>query len=294
MAQTDFSISKPKFKHLLLSDRVLIAFMVNEGYSQTRIAKELGVNRSTASREIQRGSVLQIVAGKSLRRYFAETAQKIADDSKANVGRKPKFLSCNKFIEHADMLMKDEGFSPDAVVGQARDLELFLPEEMVCTNTLYHYIDSGILKTRNIDLTQKMSRKPRTTYARVNKHVFGKSIDERPAEVNDRSVFGHWEIDFVLLKKTKERVLLTLVERVSRHSVIRIIEGKTAASVSQAMSSLQREYGNAFERIFKSITSDNGSEFAELSSNMDQTSTEVYYAHPTPPGRGGQTSGTTE
>ena len=280
MAQTDFNISKPKFKHLLLTDRVLIAFMVNEGYSQTRIAKELGVNRSTASREIQRGSVLQIVAGKSLRRYFAETAQKIADDSKANVGRKPKFLTCSRFIDHADMLMKDGNFSPDAVVGQARDLELFLPEEMVCTNTLYHYIDSGILKTRNIDLTQKMSRKPRTTYARVNKHVFGKSIDERPAEVNDRSVFGHWEIDCVLLKKTKERVLLTLVERVSRHSVIRIIEGKTAACVSQAMSSLQREFGNAFERIFKSITSDNGSEFAELSSNMDQTSTEVYYAHP--------------
>ena len=280
MAQTDSNTSRPKFKHLLLTDRVLIAFMLNEGYSQTRIAQELDVNRSSVSREIKRGSVLQIVSGKSVLRYFAETAQTIADESKANVGRKMKFLTCSRFIAYADQLMKEEDFSPDAVVGQVRDLGLYSPQEMVCTNTLYRYIDLGILQTRNIDLTQKMSRKPHNTYDRVNKRVFGKSIDERPAEVNDRSVFGHWEIDCVLLKKTKERVLLTIIERVSRQTVIRIMENKTAACVSQAMAALQSEYGDSFEKVFKSITSDNGSEFAELSACMEKTSTEVYYAHP--------------
>lgn len=134
---------------------------------------------------------------------------------------KPKFFTCGKFIEYADALMKDEDFSPNAVVGQALDLELFRPEEMVCTNTLYRYIDSGILTTKNIELPQKLSRKPRNVYARVSKRVLGKSIDKRPAEVNDRSVFGHWEIDCVLLKKAKEKVLLTLIERVSRHSIVR-------------------------------------------------------------------------
>ena len=280
MAQIDFIISKTKFKHLLFSDRVLIAFMLNEGYTQTRIAQELGVNRSTASREIRRGSVPQIVLGRSVSRYFAETAQAIADSRRANVGRKPKFFSCSLFITHADNLMKEENFSPDAVVGQARDLELFSPDEMVCTNTLYRYIDSGILMTRNIDLDQKLSRKPRTTHVRANKRIFGTSIDERPAEINDRSTFGHWEIDCVLLKKAKEKVLLTLIERISRQSIIRIIEGKTAACVSQAMSALQGEYGTSFEEIFKSITSDNGSEFADLSYCMEETSTQVYYAHP--------------
>lgn len=91
MAQTDFTISKPKFKHLLYADRVLIDFMIRKGYSQTKIAQELGVNRSTASREIHRGSVLQMVAGKTVKRYFAETVQSIADASKANIGRKPSF-----------------------------------------------------------------------------------------------------------------------------------------------------------------------------------------------------------
>lgn len=53
-----------------------------------------------------------------------------------------------------------------------------------------------------------MSRKPQNTHTRTNKRILGKSIDERPEEINDRSVFGHWEIDCVLLKKTKEKVLL--------------------------------------------------------------------------------------
>lgn len=162
MAQTDFNTSKTKFKHLLFHDRVLIAFMLDESYSQTRIAQELGICRSTISRKIRRGSIPQIVAGKSVLRYFAETAQSIADKSWANVGRKMKFLSCSQFIAHADKLMKEEGFSPDAVVGQAKDLELFRSEDMVCTNTLYRYIDFGMLETRNIDLPLKMSRKPIT------------------------------------------------------------------------------------------------------------------------------------
>ncbi len=280
MAQTDFNISKTKFKHLRYSDRVLIAYMLKQGHSQTGIALELGVNRSTISREIQRGSVPQIFAGKTFLRYFADTAQTIADAGKANIGRKPKFISCSLFLAHADKLMKEESFSPDAVVGQARDLELFDPDDMVCTNTLYRYIDSGILVTRNIDLTQKMSRKPRTPHARINKRIFGKSIDERPAEINDRSTFGHWEIDCVLLKKTKERVLLTLIERVTRQSIIRLMEGKTAACVSQAMASLHKEHGESFKTVFKSITSDNGSEFAELSTCMEHAGTEVFYAHP--------------
>jgi len=176
--------------------------------------------------------------------------------------------------------MKEEKFSQDADVCQVRDLELFSPDEMVCTNNLYRYIDAGILMTRNIDLNQKQSLKLRTTNVRANKRIFGTSIDEQPAEINDRSTFGHWEIDCVLLKKAKEKVLLTLIERISRKSIIRIIEGKTAACVSQAMSALPGEYGTSFEEIFKSITSDNSSEFADLYYCMEETSTQVYYAHP--------------
>lgn len=112
----------------------------------------------------------------------------------------------------------------------------------------------------------------RNTHTRTNKRILGKSIDERPEEINNRSVFGHWEIDCVLLKKTKEKVLLTMIERVSRHSIIRLIESKTAACVSQAIRALQKEYGTSFDTIFQSITSDNGSEFADLTSSSTSCS----------------------
>ena len=280
MAQTDSNTSKNKFKHLLFHQRTLIEFMVKNGYKPADIARELGVNRSTVSRELKRGSVKQIIAGKTVLKYFAETAQEIADRKKANVGRKPKFLNCSEFLSHADKLMKEEKYSPDAVVGQAKDLDLFSPQEMVCTSTLYRYIDADLLMTRNIDLVSKMSRKPQNTHTRTNKRILGKSIDERPEEINDRSVFGHWEIDCVLLKKTKEKVLLTMIERVTRHSIIRLIESKTADCVSQAIRALQKEYGTSFDTIFQSITSDNGSEFADLTSCLEHTATEVYYAHP--------------
>ena len=59
---------------------------------------------------------------------------------------KPKFLTFSRFIDHADKLMKEDDFSPDAVVGQACDLELFRSEAMVWT------------RTKNIDLIQRMSR----------------------------------------------------------------------------------------------------------------------------------------
>ena len=280
MAQTDSNTSKNKFKHLLFHQRTLIEFMLNKGYKPAAIARELGVNRSTITRELERSMVQQIVMGKTVLRYFAETAQQIADKKKSNVGRKPKFLQCSEFISHADKLMKENKFSPDVVVGQAKDLELFTPDKMVCTNTLYRYIDAGVLKTRNIDLAQKLSRAPQKPRHRTNKRILGKSIEERPEEINNRSTFGHWEIDCVLLKKTKEKVLLTMIERVTRHSIIRIIESKTAACVSQAIRSLQLEYGPSFKDVFKSITSDNGSEFADLTSSLENVGTEIYYAHP--------------
>lgn len=108
MAQTDSNTSKNKFKHLLFHQRTLIEFMVKNGYKPADIARELGVNRSTVSRELNRGSVKQIIAGKTVLKYFAVTAQEIADRKKANVGRKPKFFNCSEFLSHADKLMKEE------------------------------------------------------------------------------------------------------------------------------------------------------------------------------------------
>ena len=94
-------------------------------------------------------------------------------------------------------------------------------------------------------------------------------------------MFGHWECDLVLGHKTKDdEVLLTLSERMSREFLIIKIPDKTAASVMNAFKSLRKQYSEHWNDIFKTITTDNGSEFADLSQLEDISKSLIYYAHP--------------
>ena len=108
-----------------------------------------------------------------------------------------------------------------------------------------------------------------------------RSIEERPKEINNRKEFGHWECDLVLGQKTRDdQVLSTLSERMSREFLIMRIPDKTAASVMSAFQSLRSQYSEHWNEIFKTITTDNGSEFADLSDLEKVSNTLVYYAHP--------------
>lgn len=62
------------------------------------------------------------------------------------------------FLEYADQLMKEKGWSPDVVVGRTLLDGTFRREEMICAKTLYAYINLGLLKTRNTDLVSKAAR----------------------------------------------------------------------------------------------------------------------------------------
>ena len=110
------------------------------------------------------------------------------------------------------------------------------------TKTLYNYIHQGLLEIKAIDLP------------------IGKSIEERPEEINNRSRFGDWEIDSVL----------ALVERQTRYAVTKKLVEKKAEYVNQAVLECMKPYP------IKSITADNGNEFSSLSKieGLD-----VYFAH---------------
>jgi IS30 family transposase len=82
---------------------------------------------------------------------------------------------------------------------------------------LYSYVDLGLLKIKNHNLPEKLSRNTKIHHNRVNKKKLGRSIEERPAEISERKEFGHWECDLVLgAKSGGDEALFTLVERKSR------------------------------------------------------------------------------
>lgn len=182
--------------------------------------------------------------------------------------------------------MRHEGYSPEAVLGEIKEQGLEF-DTTICTATLYNYIHRGLFARLTSEQLPRHGKGAKE-YKRVraSRAPRGETIDNRPEEVKDRKVFGHWEMDTVVGKKGgKKDVLLVLTERKTRDEIIRKIKDKTTASVVRAVNGLERKYGKAFPLIFKSITCDNGCEFQDFDGIAQSIlrkgkRTEVYFCHP--------------
>lgn len=270
-----------KNKHLNEYERGQIQMLVKEGLSPYAIAKKLGRVANTIRNELNRGTVQQIKADKLVMVYYPDVGQLAYERNRKNCGPKFKYLKCSEFIEYATDLFVNKKHSLDAICGTAREKGLFTKEQMVCTKTLYNYVDARLLTIRNIDLPLKLRRRPKKHRIRKHKRQLGTCISERPAAINERKEFGHWEIDTVIGSKSKsDAVLLTMTERMTRKELIMKIPNKTSKAVQEALIGIIRETGTTFSEVFKSITADNGSEFSELPELEVTTNTKVYFSHP--------------
>jgi len=270
-----------KNKHLNYDERMLIQIRLKDGYTRYRIAKELNRPINTISNEIKRGTTTQIKGGKTIQIYLAETGQTIYKKSRLNSCCSSKFVKCSTFINYAVSTMRNKSWSPDACVGEALLSKRFERSEIVCAKTLYNYIDLGLLAIKNTDLPMKLRRSTKSVRVKKNKKILGNSIENRPPEVETREEAGHWEIDSVIGEKSNnDNTMLTLVERKTRYTIVLKVSGKTSIAVTQGIKYLQDFYGNKFSEVFKSITSDNGSEFSNLSLLENTTETKIYFTHP--------------
>ena len=169
----------------------------------------------------------------------------------------------------------------DACAGKAVREGIFRREDTVCTKTLYNYIDLGLINVKNIDLPFRVIRNTKKKRIRENKRVLGRSIEERPEEVENREEFGHWETDLVIGNKSgRDNVLLTLIERKTRDLFVVRLPDKSADSVLSVFERVKKELGDKFGKVFRTITTDNGSEFARLPELENASEVKIYFAHP--------------
>lgn len=271
------STKKSRYSHLSASERGEISAYLKLGKKPAEIARLLGRHRSTICREIKRGAVTQVQDknGKLTyhKVYFADRAQLVYEENR----KKSVYLKLDKcssvFFEKLEEAVKTKvrRHSVDSFVHEYKEEH---PTEVVpSTKTIYRYILDNRLPIKPIDLPKMVTTRKRTQSGiKTNKRVLGKSIEERPESINNRSEFGHWEIDLILGKKTRgEAVVMTLVERQTRFALACKLPNKQSETIKKTVQEWVERYP------IVSITSDNGSEFSLLS---ELTGVDVYFAHP--------------
>ena len=277
------------WRMLKWDDRIRIDTLRKAGKNQSEIAKLIGVNRSTVSRELKRGKYIHTLSSLEEEiRYSPEMAQQKRDESDKNRGTQ---LKIGKDHEYANYLEKRmlEGLSPAAVLGELE--ETGKAEEFntkICTTTLYSYIDKEVfLNVTNKDLTVKCNKKHhKKKVIRRKRDAAGTSIEKRPEEAEDRENFGNWEMDSVVGPQGKSSAtMLTMTERKTRNEIVVKLPNHTAGAVVDALDNLERKWGDIFPLVFRTITVDNGVEFSfsellERSVIGEGKRTQLYYCHP--------------
>lgn len=274
------------FKQLTFNDRLRLEVLLKAKHKPKEIAEILSIHISTVYREMNRGRFEALNSDLTTEeRYSPDIAQDKKNEALAAKGADIKIGKEQKFADRIEEIIINEGYSPAAALAKVKEEGY---DFKVCVTTLYSYIDKGVfLNLTNKELPVKRKGEKRvyrkTTQKRASK---GESIEKRPEEINSREEFGHWEMDTVVgARGVSKKSLLVLTERKTRQEIIMLLKEHTAAAVVKALDRIERRIGANFREIFKTITVDNGSEFAncegmERSRRSKKKRTKVYYCHP--------------
>ena len=272
-----------RFSHLRWKDRLKIERMLKEGHKVKEIAAALHVDSTTIYREIKRGKTVQRTTELIDREiYCPDVAENLAAKGPAL-----KLGNDYKLAAYIEQKIVEERYSPEAVLLKIKEERLTFSVTL-SKWTLYSYITKGVfLGVTNKSLPRK-GKKKNKGYRKVRAAHLpqGDSIEDRPEEIAERAMPGDWEMDTVVSCKKDAARLLVLTERMFRQEIIIKMPDGTTQSVVRSLDRLERKLGSRlFRRIFRTITVDNGSEFAdcegmERSCLTKRARTHIYYCHP--------------
>lgn len=284
------------YKHLTMTDRLRIEKWLKMGMKPREVADKLRVHVSTIYRELKRGAYDRLDGGtwEVKTAYSPDIAEEKYQAHLREKGPDLKIGNDHELANYIETTILDKDCSPAAVLGFAM-IEGKKFKTSLSVPTIYKYIAKGLF----LNLTQEelpRHGKKKHKYKKVKKNKSasrapaGESIEQRPEEIDGREEFGHWEGDTVYSGKGKRKTtsaLLTMTERKTRKEIIIAIPNRKAETVVKALDALERKLGaRRFRAIFKSITFDNGTEFAAAEElerscvNKHLPRTKVYFCHP--------------
>ena len=138
-----------KNKHLTFQERCFIEIRLKDKWSPYKISKVINRPINTVLNEIRRGTVTQIKLGQKVNKYFVSVGDRVYNENRRNSKSNYKALKCKDFLDFVNEKVSKDKWSLDACFGDSIINNRFQRSEMVCTKTLYSYVDLGLKKEIN-------------------------------------------------------------------------------------------------------------------------------------------------
>lgn len=266
------------YQQLAIEEREKIQLGLWGGKSLREIARTLGRDPSTISRELSRN-----IKGEQ-KRYAPRMAQMRAEGRIRTRGQRPRLK--NAIIrEYTIKKLKEEDYSPEQIAGTLSNVH---PECSISQEAIYQFIYAQYRREGwgaciGEDLRMYLKRRHKVRKPKFVQFAEAKGpirnrvfIDERPREVDERIVPGHWEGDSMVSRQSLVG-LNTLVERVTGLVFISKIQNTTAKETTYAVT---KRLKHLPKRLRKTITVDNGHENAGHQDITKEIETKIFFAHP--------------
>ncbi|HAT9585534.1 TPA: IS30 family transposase, partial [Legionella pneumophila subsp. pneumophila] len=253
-----------QYTQLSVTDRRRLFVFLDMGLSVREITHKLKRHRSTIYRELNRnnesGVYLPIIAH-----------QKALARAQNN---RPNKLKNNGILrDYVVRSLVNKGWSPEQISGRMKYQKLSF---YVCPETIYRYVYQSNDKALYHSLAFKKPRRQKLFRRKHRTCRYGTPylITQRPEEIDSRERFGHWEGDTIEFKGNKSEVITTLVERKTR--MVYLIKN-TSKHSRGVMEKINKKFEKLPQKMFKTITFDQGSEFADHEYLEKNMKCEVYY-----------------
>jgi IS30 family transposase len=274
------------YNHLSLKERELLAIWQGQQVSQREVAKRLGRNQSSLSRELKRN--ITGVGARSHELFNAQYLPCLAQrksEKRAFKQRSKAPLKNTKVLSFVLKHLTCDGWSPQTIAAM---LTLKYSQESITKETIYQYIYKKKFKVRGVFAIPQeplssylpLARKKRMKLCgrRIQRHghIPGSiSIEKRPKYIEKRKQLGHWETDNVIGCQTDDTALSVSVERVTRYTILSLID----RSAKQKADNLTQRLLNLPQKARRTITADNGKEnyyHKQISTNLNIL---MYFCH---------------